>query len=36
MNYSRENPSSNYVKNIDFYKNMHENGFYTTSGEKKV
>ena len=35
MNYSRENPSSNYVKNIDFYKNMHENGFYTTSGEKK-
>jgi len=34
MNYSRENPSINYLKNIDFYKNMHENGFYTKSGEK--
>ena len=35
MNFSRKNPSKEYLRNIDFYKNMHENGFYTTSGVKK-
>jgi len=35
MNYSRKNPSKEYLKNINFYKNMHENGFYTLSGSKK-
>ena len=36
MIYSRKNPSNQYLKNIEFYKNMHEKGFYTTAGVKKT
>ena len=35
INYSKENPSKSYLKNIDYYKTMHETGYKKIDGTKR-
>ena len=35
INYSKGNPSKSYLKNIDYYKTMHETGYKKIDGTKR-
>jgi len=35
INYSKRNPSKSYLKNIDYYKTMHETGYQKIDGTKR-
>ena len=36
INYSKGNPSKSYLKNIDYYKTMHETGYKKIDGTKRA